>query len=114
MFLILGNQTWRLYKTEKPLEIMDPTLQDSYSSEKWIRVIKIGLLCTQTAASLRPSMSQVVWMLTGEQEHISSPTRPTFTDPDNMGTPDQVQRRTVSKTSSSNWSSNEANSSRTP
>ena len=81
MFLILGNQTWRLYKTEKkPLEIMDPTLQDSYSSEKWIRVITIGLLCTQAAAALRPSMFQVVWMLTGEQEHISSPTRPAFID----------------------------------
>ena len=83
-----------------------------YSWEEDARVIKIGLLCTQAAASLRPSMSQVVWMLTGEQEHISSPIRPTFTDPDNVGTPDQVQRCTVSKTSSSNWSSNKANSSR--
>jgi len=57
---------------------MNATLEGSYSREEGIRVIKIGLLCTQVGATLRPSMSQVVFALTGGEEHIPSPTRPTF------------------------------------
>jgi hypothetical protein len=115
--LILGNQTWRLYKAEKGLEIMDPTLQGSYSWEEGIRVLKIGLLCTQAAAALRPSMSRVVSMLTSEREHLPSPTSPAFTELDNVGIPDQVERPRVidpHKTSSSNWSSKAATYSRKP
>ena len=77
---MLFYQTWRLYEAERALEVIDTTLQGSYSWEEAARVIKIGLLCTQAAAALRPSMFQVVWMLTGEQEHISSPTRHAFID----------------------------------
>jgi hypothetical protein len=83
MFYVLFNyQTWRLYNEERALEVMDPTLEGSYSSEEALRVIKIGLLCTQGAAALRPSMSRVVSMLTSEREHLSSPTRPVFIDLD--------------------------------
>jgi hypothetical protein len=71
--ILVNYQTWRLYNAERALEVMDPTLEGSYSWEEGIRVIKIGLLCTQAGAALRPSMSQVVSMLTSEQEHIPSP-----------------------------------------
>ena len=57
---------------------MDPTLEGSYSWEEGIRIIKIGLLCTHAVATLRPSMSQVLLMLTGEQHHIPSPTMSAF------------------------------------
>jgi len=66
-FLI--ERTWRLCKTERALEVMDPTLEGSYLWKEGIIVIKIGLPCTQAAAALRPSMSRVVWMLTNEREH---------------------------------------------
>eukprot|EP00253_Pinus_taeda_P034163 PITA_34163 len=78
----LLEETWRLYKEERGLEVMDPTLEGSYSCEEAMRVIKIGLLCTQAAASLRPSMSRVVSMLISEREQLSSPTRPIFIDVD--------------------------------
>lgn len=78
-------QAWRLYTSGRVTEIMDPRLeQGSYSQEEWIRVTKIGFLCTQSAAALRPSMSRVVLMLTSEQEHLASPIRPAFIDLDSV------------------------------
>ena len=65
---------------------MDGTLEGSYSMEEAMKVIKIGLLCTQAAAALRRSMSRVVWMLTNEREHdLPSPTTPAFIDLDSGG-----------------------------
>jgi len=87
-FLI--EETWRLYEAERALEIMDSTLGGSYSREEGIRVIKIGLLCTQAASLLRPSMSQVLSMLTSEREDLPSPTKPPVVDLDGAGTPDKT------------------------
>eukprot|EP00253_Pinus_taeda_P036147 PITA_36147 len=84
-FLI--ERTWKLYNAERALEVMDPTLEGSYSWEEGIMVIKIGLLCAQAAAALRPSMSRVVSMLTSEKEHLPSPTSPPFVDLHNLGVP---------------------------
>jgi hypothetical protein len=92
-FLI--ERAWRLYNTERALEFIDPTLEGSYSWEEGIRVIKIGLLCTQSAAALRPSMSRVVSMLTSEREHLPSPTMPAFIDLDSVAAPGQVKRGKV-------------------
>eukprot|EP00253_Pinus_taeda_P012961 PITA_12961 len=77
-FLI--EQTWKLYNTERDLEVMDPTLEGSYSWEEGIRIIKIGLLCIQAAPALRSSMCGVVTMLTSEKEHLPAPTTPPFID----------------------------------
>jgi len=71
---------------------MDPTLEGSYSSEEGIKVIKIGIMCTQEGATSQPSMSRVLSMLTSEWEHIPSPTRLYFIDLDSvLGAPDQVE-----------------------
>eukprot|EP00253_Pinus_taeda_P034485 PITA_34485 len=80
-FLI--ESTWRLYQAERALEIMETTLEGSYSQEGF-RVIKIGLLCVQAASVLRPSMSQVVSMLTNERENLPSPTTPAIVDLDGV------------------------------
>eukprot|EP00253_Pinus_taeda_P022429 PITA_22429 len=88
----LLEETWRMYNEERTLDVMDPTLEDTYSSEQLIRMIKIGLLCTQGAASLRPSMSRVVSMLTSEREHLPLPTRPIFMDVDSLVTAHQIER----------------------
>jgi len=92
-FLIEG--TWRLYEADRALEIMDPALEGSYSSEDGIRKIKIGLLCTQAAAALRPSMSQVVLMLTSERENLPSPTGPAFVDLNAAGAAYQIRHGRV-------------------
>eukprot|EP00253_Pinus_taeda_P007682 PITA_07682 len=114
-FLIEG--AWRLYKTDRALEVMDRTLDGSYSWEEYIRVIKIGLLCTQAVAALRPSMSRVVWMLTSKREDLPSPTKPAFIDLDGVGVPNVGKRAKVidpDKASSSNWSSEAPTSSSAP
>lgn len=41
------------------------------------RVLKIGLLCAQASAELRPSMSKVVKMLMNNQQ-LPRPTQPPF------------------------------------
>jgi hypothetical protein len=69
---------------ERDLEVMDPTMEGSYSWEEGIRVIEICFLCIQAAPVLRPSMSWVVSMLTSEREHFS-PTSPSFIDLDGAG-----------------------------
>ncbi|KAJ4980919.1 hypothetical protein NE237_031756 [Protea cynaroides] len=54
--------TWQLYEGEKLLELVDPELGE-YSEEEVLRYIKVALFCTQAAAGRRPTMAQVVDML---------------------------------------------------
>ncbi|KAJ6815384.1 putative serine/threonine-protein kinase isoform X1 [Iris pallida] len=54
--------TWQLYEEERLTELVDPNLKE-YSEEEALRYIKVALFCTQATASRRPSMPQVVQML---------------------------------------------------
>ena len=56
------QQTWELYEEKKLKELVDPALED-YPEEEVIRYIKVALFCIQAAAARRPSMLQVVTML---------------------------------------------------
>lgn len=67
------------------MKLVDPSAKDgSYSEEEALRVIEVALLCTQSVASMRPSMTRVVTMLTGDAEiaipEISKPRLRLFTD----------------------------------
>ena len=59
------------------VRLVDPSLNEDYNVEEAHRYLKIALLCTQDMPKLRPSMSTVVKMLTGEidvnEEKISKP-----------------------------------------
>ena len=57
-------------------ESLDP---EEYDAEEVKKIIEIALLCTQSSASMRPPMSEIVAMLytKGSLQH-SSPTRPAF------------------------------------
>lgn len=65
-----------MYMDDKLLQLVDPTLND-IPEEEAIRFFKVGLLCVQKIAKLRPSMSSAVRMLTDEihvnDVHISQP-----------------------------------------
>ncbi|THU63877.1 hypothetical protein C4D60_Mb01t20480 [Musa balbisiana] len=54
--------TWTLLEEERLTELVDAALKD-YPEDQVIRYIKVALFCTQAAAGRRPSMSQVVEML---------------------------------------------------
>jgi hypothetical protein len=50
------------------LQFVDPRLNGEVNGEEAIRLFKIALLCTAESPNSRPSMSQVVPMLLGQQE----------------------------------------------
>ncbi|PRQ53967.1 putative protein kinase RLK-Pelle-DLSV family [Rosa chinensis] len=62
-------QLWELYERGQLVELADTsTLNEGLNVEEACRFVKIGLLCTQDKPKLRPSMSTVVKMLTGETD----------------------------------------------
>nr|GMC81775.1 putative serine/threonine-protein kinase [Ipomoea batatas] len=63
--LILVEWTWKLKEEGRLLEIVDPELTD-YPEAEVMRFIKVALFCTQAAYQQRPSMKQVVEMLSKE------------------------------------------------
>ncbi|URD75062.1 LRR receptor-like serine threonine-protein kinase [Musa troglodytarum] len=62
MGMPLLEWTWTLLEEERLTELVDAALKD-YPEEQVIRYIKVALFCTQAAAGRRPSVSQVVEML---------------------------------------------------
>ncbi|KAI9076960.1 hypothetical protein K1719_041036 [Acacia pycnantha] len=59
----LLSYAWELWKDGKPLELLDPTIRESYTPNEVIRCIHIGLLCVQENPADRPSMSSILLML---------------------------------------------------
>ncbi|KAL0693089.1 hypothetical protein Bca4012_060269 [Brassica carinata] len=70
----LGNEkkyllewAWNLHDNKREVELVDHALTD-FNMEEVKRVIGIALLCTYSSHSLRPPMSKVVAMLSGDIE----------------------------------------------
>ncbi|XP_042512648.1 cold-responsive protein kinase 1-like isoform X2 [Macadamia integrifolia] len=62
----LLERTWGLHEQGELVALVDTAMDGIFDVEEAVRTLKIGLLCTQDAPKLRPSMSTVVKMLTGE------------------------------------------------
>ncbi|KAJ4835049.1 hypothetical protein Tsubulata_012844 [Turnera subulata] len=60
--MVLVEWTWKLWKEERLLDVVDPELTD-YPQEEVIRYMKVALFCTQAVARQRPNMKQVIDML---------------------------------------------------
>ncbi|KAK7405379.1 hypothetical protein VNO78_06633 [Psophocarpus tetragonolobus] len=58
---------WQLHEKNNIIDLVDPRLS-KFNEEEVKRVVGIALLCTQTSPTLRPSMSRVVAMLSGDIE----------------------------------------------
>ncbi|RXH85983.1 hypothetical protein DVH24_017036 [Malus domestica] len=71
-------QAWELWNEGKGLELMDPLLRDSCSTNELLRCIHVGLLCVQEDTNKRPTMSSVVLMLKCEASSLLKPDRPAF------------------------------------
>ncbi|KAF5208141.1 Cold-responsive protein kinase [Thalictrum thalictroides] len=63
--MLLLEWTWKLRDEGNLLDIVDPQLVD-YPEVEVLRFIKVALFCTQAASHHRPSMKQVVQMLSNE------------------------------------------------
>uniref|UniRef100_A0A161ZX01 non-specific serine/threonine protein kinase n=1 Tax=Daucus carota subsp. sativus TaxID=79200 RepID=A0A161ZX01_DAUCS len=68
---------WQLHEDNRGLELVDPSLSTCNESEAK-RVIDVALLCTQTSPNLRPPMSRVVAMLSGDIEVTPVTTKPGY------------------------------------
>lgn len=77
-FVLFWPQVWTLYRSNILVEAVDPNLKDDFPAEQVCNVLQIGLLCTQAAAALRPSMAQVVMLLTSKVCKIPTPNQPPF------------------------------------
>ncbi|PPE02407.1 hypothetical protein GOBAR_DD00595 [Gossypium barbadense] len=60
--MLLVEWTWKLKQEERLLDIVDPELTE-YPEDEVLRFIKVALFCTQASAHQRPTMNQVVHML---------------------------------------------------
>ncbi|XP_038893613.1 cysteine-rich receptor-like protein kinase 10 [Benincasa hispida] len=69
---------WKLWKDEMPLELLDASLEDSYSKNEVLRCIHIALLCVQDDPSRRPSMASIVVMLNSDWVPLPLPEEPTI------------------------------------
>ncbi|KAF7124822.1 hypothetical protein RHSIM_Rhsim12G0113300 [Rhododendron simsii] len=81
---------WKHFQQGTVEELFDPNLMlQNYHhnpsvKNEVLRVIHIGLLCTQEASSLRPSMSKALQMLAKMNEHLPPPSNPPFVDDKTM------------------------------
>ncbi|KAL0407103.1 UNVERIFIED_CONTAM: putative LRR receptor-like serine/threonine-protein kinase [Sesamum latifolium] len=75
--IYLLEWAWNLHEDNREIELVDPTLHQ-YDANAVKRIIGIALLCTQASPALRPSMSRVVAMLTGDIEVASVTSRPGY------------------------------------
>ncbi|PKI60402.1 hypothetical protein CRG98_019203 [Punica granatum] len=82
--------TWNHFQAGTVEELYDPNLMlNNYHNSRSIknevlRVIHIGLLCTQEAPTLRPTMSRVLLMLTKKDDELPAPSNPPFIDEKTM------------------------------
>ncbi|KAK3028206.1 hypothetical protein RJ639_039489 [Escallonia herrerae] len=76
---------WRHFQQGTVEELFDANLTlHNYHNNEILRVVHVGLLCTQEIPSLRPSMSKALNMLAKKEEHLPPPTNPPFIDEKTM------------------------------
>ncbi|KAK4834913.1 hypothetical protein QYF36_002424 [Acer negundo] len=80
--LIVYNLTdieaYKLWKDDKGMDFMDPSLDDTFSSCKLMTCLQIALLCVQETPNDRPTMIEVFSMLKNEATCITIPKKPAF------------------------------------
>ncbi|KAJ8431118.1 hypothetical protein Cgig2_004709 [Carnegiea gigantea] len=68
---------WQLHENNQDVELVDKRLSE-FDEQEVKRVIRVALLCTQTAPAHRPTMSRVLAMLTGDIEVGTAISKPTY------------------------------------
>ncbi|XP_071691099.1 G-type lectin S-receptor-like serine/threonine-protein kinase At4g27290 [Rutidosis leptorrhynchoides] len=74
---LLGH-TWMLWNKRRPLEMLDPIIQEPSFSEQVTRCIHVALLCVQQYPEDRPKMSTVYAMLSYDNMELPEPKEPGF------------------------------------
>ncbi|KAL5839843.1 hypothetical protein ACOSQ4_012451 [Xanthoceras sorbifolium] len=74
----LLSYAWKHWRDDTPMQLLDPTLTDSYSRNEVIRCIHLGLLCVQEDPAARPTMATAVLMLNSYSVTLPLPQQPAF------------------------------------
>ncbi|XP_042463299.1 receptor-like serine/threonine-protein kinase SD1-7 isoform X1 [Zingiber officinale] len=81
---LLGH-AYKLWNEGRTLEILDDTLNKSYSTEEVLCCIQTSLLCVQNDSEDRPTMTEVVMMLASEDQRLTPLKQPTITTSNEEG-----------------------------
>ncbi|XP_075644731.1 G-type lectin S-receptor-like serine/threonine-protein kinase At1g11330 [Castanea sativa] len=76
--LNLAGYAWNLWEEGQGLELIDPSISDSCVKYKVLRWIHIGLLCIQDNTDDRPTMSDVLFMLSNDGTPLPLPRNQPF------------------------------------
>ena len=71
-------KAWELWTSDRGSDLVDPLLDDVSSIRVALKYVNIGLLCVQENAVDRPTMSDVVAMLSNESTALPYPKQPAF------------------------------------
>ncbi|KAK9714894.1 hypothetical protein RND81_06G128600 [Saponaria officinalis] len=71
-------RAWEKWTDGVPLEFMDQTIKDSYSSHEIVQCIHLGLLCVHESADKRPTMATIVMTLDSSSVTLHMPDEPAF------------------------------------
>ncbi|KAK9116149.1 hypothetical protein Sjap_015096 [Stephania japonica] len=74
----LVGHAWNLWTSERGLDFLDPSLGDSSCLTTPLRYIHVALLCVQEKANDRPTMSEVIAMISNDLIRLPSPKQPAF------------------------------------
>ncbi|KAK1325914.1 Receptor-like serine/threonine-protein kinase SD1-8 [Acorus calamus] len=78
IYLNLLAHAWHLWTEGNALELLDASMDYSWSKSKAMRCIHVGLLCVQERAEDRPTMPCVVTMLSSDAVTLPPPRQPGF------------------------------------
>ncbi|XP_039067946.1 cysteine-rich receptor-like protein kinase 1 [Hibiscus syriacus] len=71
-------RVWKQYKASNITEAIDSNLDAKFDEKEASTALLVGLLCTQPSVAIRPSMSDVVQMLTNANYRLPRPKQPPF------------------------------------
>ncbi|KHG02489.1 Cysteine-rich receptor-like protein kinase 6 [Gossypium arboreum] len=74
----LLSHAWLHWNNGTAEELIDPILNDPWPTFEAFKCIHIGLLCVQEDAADRPSMSDIITMLSSHSVTAPAPSRPAF------------------------------------
>lgn len=69
---------WRLYKVGHLLNMIDSTIRETCRADQAVRCIHVALLCTQADAGIRPTIANVILMISSSSETLPNPKKPAF------------------------------------
>ncbi|KAE8725703.1 G-type lectin S-receptor-like serine/threonine-protein kinase [Hibiscus syriacus] len=89
---------WRLWEEDKALDLMDERVRSSCNASEFMRCVHVGMLCVQEDPSERPTMGDVMLMLSTQNLSLPVPKHPAY-----------LTRKPFSATDSTSFSNAEIN-----